>query len=190
MRAVLQVERVQPVGQALRAVVVPGHRIERLLVVADHRGAEDAPLRIVRAPHVDVFAALAGLSQPCRPQRHGPAVGPRCCLVGVVDVHRVVHRREDDGVECALHERRVRIASRVDAQAGDVEGLRNDLTVCVERPELSESSRADGGRVQHGLGQRRAQASVVVMVGEDVDRRLCVDTHEHGERDGSHSDAS
>ena len=148
MRAVLQIERVQLVAQALRAVVVPGHHIQRLLSAL--------MTGVLRMPHSGSLVLHMSMSLP--PGRGCPShvaqsgtvrpSGPRCFLVGVVDVHGVVHRREDDGVERALHERRVRVASRVDAQAGDVQRLRHDLPVGVERPELAESFRANGRRVQ------------------------------------------
>ena len=196
VRALLHVERMQLEAEALRPVVVPPDHVERGFVVAHHRRPEDAPLRIVGAPHVDVFAAGARLAEPGGPERNRPAVGPAPFSIGVVHVHRVVHRGDDHRVERALHERRVRVARRVDPKSGYVQRLGDDLAVGIERPQLSEFSRTDRSRVENRLDERGADARAIVVLAERVDcgglraqpRHQAERTHTDDESRGTRAD--
>ena len=149
MRAVLKIESVQFVSQPLRSVVVPGHHIHCRLLSVDDWSAENAPLWIVGAPHVDVFATRTRRSEPGRPEWHGAPFGTARFLVGIVDVHGVVHSRDHDSIERALHERRVRVPTSVDAQRRDVQRLRHDLPIGIERPQSAEATGAHAAGVEN-----------------------------------------
>ena len=127
--AVLQIERVEPIAESSRPIVMPGDDKKRFLIVADHRGAEDAPLGIVRAPHIDVFAAGSRLPEPRRPQGDGAAVGTAILLVRVVDVHRVVHRCDDDSVKGSLYAGDSHIGGCIDRECGHIQRLSDHLTI-------------------------------------------------------------
>ena len=129
MQSVLQIERVEPIAEFSRPVAMPGNDKERSLIVADHRRAEDSPLGIVRAPHIDVFTAWSRLPEPRRPQGDRAAVGTAILLVRVVDVHRVVHRGDDDSVKGSLYAGDSRISRCIDREGGHIQRLSDDLTI-------------------------------------------------------------
>ena len=61
VQSILQIERMEAIAEAARPIVMPGDDKESCLIVADYRGAQDSPLGIVRAPHIDVFPARSRL---------------------------------------------------------------------------------------------------------------------------------
>ncbi len=78
---------------------VPTHHVHRLVGVVDHRRAHDAPLREVRVPAVEAIVLGLGVSQPLGPQERIRRLGLRWSFVGIVGVDRVVHRRNDHGID-------------------------------------------------------------------------------------------
>src|SRR5215467_799678 len=98
----MQVECMEPVHEPARPLIMPGDDEQGRLVVTDDRCAENPPLRIVRTPHIDNFRARPWQAKPGGPQGHRSTVRPSILLVSVVDVDRIVHGRDDDGIEGAF----------------------------------------------------------------------------------------